>query len=231
MCLRRQSFLVPFCATVSRLCVCPQGPKMLFCQNFFVASSVDGSDRVNTSLAGSSIVPAVSPRDQSAELRSARARNVVQSIRIVARSIQANSRGVEQRCGVSSAQLGALWEPLRAPGLRVSQLSQALSVHQSTTSNLLDKLEKKALVRRDRSGADQRVVPLYLTEAGAELLLPVTAAAPRRTQRGADPFVGRGPASAGGRAAGAGTGDECRGRGRRAAAFPRDLTVARPSAG
>jgi len=43
---------------------------------------------------------------------------------------------------------------------------------------MLDKLEKKMLVRRERAGLDKRVVRLYLTSAGIELL----ATAPRPAQ-------------------------------------------------
>ena len=96
--------------------------------------------------------------------------DVLQQLRVMFRSIQAHSRWVERQCGVSAAQLWALWELHNAPGLRVSDLSRALSVHQSTASNMLDKLEEKALIRRDRSGRDQRVVRLYLTEAGEAVL-------------------------------------------------------------
>jgi DNA-binding MarR family transcriptional regulator len=105
-------------------------------------------------------------------------RAVVQHLRVIFRSIQEHSRWVEKQCGVSAAQLWAMWELFAEPGMPVSRLSKALSVHQSTASNMLDKLEKKALVRRDRSGPDQRVVRLFLTPQGVALL----AEAPRPAQ-------------------------------------------------
>ncbi|NIR59781.1 MAG: MarR family transcriptional regulator [Gammaproteobacteria bacterium] len=108
--------------------------------------------------------------DLDPETRAARSRDVVQRLRIVFRAIQAHSRWVEKQCGVSAAQLWAMWELASRPGLRVSALSEALSLHQSTTSNLLDKLEAKGLVRRERSGHDHRVVRLYLTAAGRRLV-------------------------------------------------------------
>lgn len=108
-------------------------------------------------------------------VRSQQVRAVVQTLRVVFRAIQSHSRWVEGQCGVSAAQLWAMWELFAAPGLRVSELSQALSIHASTTSNMLDKLEAKALIRRERGGPDQRVVRLYLTVQGTELL----AGAPR----------------------------------------------------
>lgn len=95
---------------------------------------------------------------------------IVQDLRIVLRTIQAHSRWVEKQCGVSSVQLWAMWELFALPGQKVSDLSKALYIHQSTASNMLDKLEEKGLIRRDRSGPDQRVVRLFLTQQGTELL-------------------------------------------------------------
>ena len=63
-----------------------------------------------------------------------------------------------------------MWELFATPGQKVSDISKALSIHQSTASNMLDKLEEKSLVRRDRSGPDQRVVRLFLTKQGSDLL-------------------------------------------------------------
>jgi DNA-binding MarR family transcriptional regulator len=45
-----------------------------------------------------------------------------------------------------------------------------LSIHPSTASNLLDKIEKAGLIRRERNSVDQRVVKLYLTAAGDKAL-------------------------------------------------------------
>jgi DNA-binding MarR family transcriptional regulator len=71
-----------------------------------------------------------------------------------------------------------LWELYNEPGLTVSRLANALSIHQSTSSNMLDKLQQRGLIYRDRNGSDQRVVRLFLTDSGAALL----AKAPRPAQ-------------------------------------------------
>lgn len=118
------------------------------------------------------------PADRGVQDREAQTRVVVQQLRIVYRAMQEHSRWVERQCGVTASQLWALWELTARPGLRVSELSQALSLHQSTTSNLLDKLEKKGLVARRRGGPDQRVVQVDLTAAGADIV----ARAPRPAQ-------------------------------------------------
>jgi MarR family transcriptional regulator, organic hydroperoxide resistance regulator len=96
--------------------------------------------------------------------------SVIRQLRLVFRALQNHSRRIEKTCGVSAAQLWALWELRHTPGLRVGDLSQRLLIHPSTASNMLDKLERKRLVERRRTGLDQRVVSLYLTERGEALL-------------------------------------------------------------
>lgn len=102
--------------------------------------------------------------------RAAQISEITKAFRIIFRTIQEHSRQVEAQCGVSAAQLWAMWELFSAPGLSVSELAGTLGIHASTTSNMLDKLEKKGLVRRERTGVDQRVVRLNLTDEGALLL-------------------------------------------------------------
>jgi DNA-binding MarR family transcriptional regulator len=110
--------------------------------------------------------------------RDERVRVIIQQLRLVVRGIQKHSRWIEAQSGVSGAQLWAMWELFTAPGMRVSDLSRTLSIHQSTCSNMLDKLEDKGLVRRERGGPDQRVVRIYLTPQGTDIL----AGAPRPAQ-------------------------------------------------
>jgi MarR family transcriptional regulator, organic hydroperoxide resistance regulator len=96
--------------------------------------------------------------------------DVLKKFRLVFRSAKKHFQWVEQRCGVSGAQLLAMWELGERPGMRVSELASALSIHQSTASNMLDKLEGRSLIRRERSEHDQRVVKLFLTESGREVV-------------------------------------------------------------
>ncbi|WP_019625327.1 MarR family winged helix-turn-helix transcriptional regulator [Thioalkalivibrio sp. ALJT] len=97
-------------------------------------------------------------------------RSVIRQLRVIIRALQGHSRMVERACGISASQLWALWELQRTPGLNVSDLSRRLSVHASTTSNLLDKLEQRGLIERRRPEKDQRIVRLYVTDPGMELL-------------------------------------------------------------
>lgn len=93
--------------------------------------------------------------------------------RLVINSTKRHYKWIEQQTGVNGALIWALWELNRSPGLKVSEIADAMAIHQSTASNLLDKLQEKGLVNRDRSMDDQRVVRLYLTRAGKALITRV----------------------------------------------------------
>ncbi len=95
---------------------------------------------------------------------------VLQQFRQLFRVSQRHFQRIEARCGVSGAQLWALAELDRRPGLTVSEVARVLSVHLSTSSNLLDKLENHGLVRRERRSKDQRIVRVYITASGKRLL-------------------------------------------------------------
>jgi DNA-binding MarR family transcriptional regulator len=101
--------------------------------------------------------------------REERARDALRRFRIVFSTVKKHFQDIESKCGVSGAQLWAIAEIASSPGLRVTELARAMSVHQSTASNLVGELERKELVRKER-GADQRVVRLYLSEQGNELV-------------------------------------------------------------
>ncbi|MDD5272691.1 MAG: MarR family winged helix-turn-helix transcriptional regulator, partial [Methylovulum sp.] len=101
---------------------------------------------------------------------------VLKQFRLIFKATQQHSLWVETQSGVSSAQLWMLWELSKQPGLRVTELAKALSIHHSTASNLLDKLAKKKLIQKERVNTDQRVVTVTLTAAGEALM--ATAPAP-----------------------------------------------------
>lgn len=123
-------------------------------------------------------VLSLQPQKKEEDARFSHSQTILKDFRIIFRSVQAHSRLVEKESGLSAAQLWMIWELSNEPGLTVSGLAKVLSIHQSTCSNMLDKLQKKELVSRDRSINDQRVVRLYLTDKGVTLL----AKAPRPAQ-------------------------------------------------
>ncbi len=95
---------------------------------------------------------------------------VIQKLRIVLKGVQAHSKKVAKSSGLSSAKLWMLHEIGGNSGIKVSHLAAALAIHPSTCSNMLDKLEEKQLIHRDRSKTDQRSVHLFITEEGRRCL-------------------------------------------------------------
>lgn len=90
--------------------------------------------------------------------------------RIIFKSITKHYHEIEKLTGIGGASLWALAEIADSPKLTVSGLAKAMSIHQSTASNLLEKLETNAYVIRLRSADDRRVVNLSLTEKGRNIL-------------------------------------------------------------
>jgi len=96
--------------------------------------------------------------------------SVLQRFRILIRTAQRHSQWIERQSGVTGAQLWALQELKESAGLRVGELANRMALHQSTTSNMVDRLETAGLLRKERTTVDQRVVRLYLTDEGQALL-------------------------------------------------------------
>ena len=95
---------------------------------------------------------------------------ILKSLRTIFRSSLAYSRLRKKKLGLSSFHIEMLAQLLKKPGMKVTELADLLSIHQSTCSNLIDKLKKNNLLIKERSESDQRVVRLYLTEKGSRLL-------------------------------------------------------------
>lgn len=94
----------------------------------------------------------------------------LRKLRSIMRASNAHSAWIEKQCGVTGAQLGVLQELEQEKGMRVGDLAQRLAIHQSTASNLIDALEKRGLISKEREQGDQRVVKVKLSDAGHTLL-------------------------------------------------------------
>jgi MarR family transcriptional regulator, organic hydroperoxide resistance regulator len=96
-------------------------------------------------------------------------REIVQGLRRIVKALQTYSQDVRTAYGLTGPQLWALKTLQRHGRLSTGRLAAALAVHQSSVSILVDRLERRALVRRLRGRRDHRVVELELTKQGAEL--------------------------------------------------------------
>lgn len=95
---------------------------------------------------------------------------VLRKFRIIYGSARQHFREIEQTCGITGSQLWILQEVGRTPGIGVSELADRLSIHQSTGSQLVEKLVRRGLINKERSRKDQRRVGLGLTNEASKLL-------------------------------------------------------------
>jgi DNA-binding MarR family transcriptional regulator len=98
------------------------------------------------------------------------ATNALKKFRVIYGTVRQHFREVEQSCGISGSQLWLLQEIHRTQNIGVSELANRLSIHQSTCSQLVDKLAKAKLVSKIRSEQDQRRVGLCITEQALAIL-------------------------------------------------------------
>jgi len=91
---------------------------------------------------------------------------VFKKLRHALRLAKSKADTTQKRALASNAQIWVLHEIGQQPGIKVTDLALATALHQSTISNLIEKLKQRQLVRHKRDSIDGRVVHLYLTAAG-----------------------------------------------------------------
>lgn len=108
--------------------------------------------------------------------RSARERHntlaleVLKQFRLIYGSVRHHFRRIEATCGVSGSQLWLLQEIARTPGVGVSVLARRLLIHQTTCSQLIEKLVSRGYVHKERSTQDQRRVGLTISRRAVSVL-------------------------------------------------------------
>ena len=97
------------------------------------------------------------------------AAQIVQGLRRIVKALHSYSQDVYRTYGLTAPQLWALKTLQREGRLSAGRLAEALAVHQSSLSILVDRLEKRGLVQRIRAPQDRRIVQIALTKRGAAL--------------------------------------------------------------
>ncbi len=95
---------------------------------------------------------------------------IMQSLRRVFKSIQDYSQEVSNKFGITGPQLWALKTISANEKLSLGELSKRMYLHPSTITGVMDRLEKKGYVLRDRGQEDRRVIKVQLTPKGKRLV-------------------------------------------------------------
>lgn len=109
---------------------------------------------------------------------------IVQGLRRIVKALHSFSQDVYRKYGLTAPQLWVLKTLQRDGRLSAGQLAQALAVHQSSLSILIDRLEKRGLVTRVRARGDGRFVLIELTRRGLALSTMAPAPAQGRLLHG-----------------------------------------------
>jgi MarR family transcriptional regulator, organic hydroperoxide resistance regulator len=95
---------------------------------------------------------------------------IMQSLRRIFKSIQDYSQEVLNKFGITGPQLWALKIISGNENLSLGELSKRMYLHPSSITGLVDRLEKKGYVLRDRGQKDRRVIKVQLTSEGKKLV-------------------------------------------------------------
>jgi len=94
---------------------------------------------------------------------------IIQSLRRIIRAIEIHSRKLANNYQITGPQLACLLVLLEDGPLLGSRLAKRLYLSPSTVVGIVDRLEEKGLVTRERSPSDRRQVQVSITEAGHEV--------------------------------------------------------------
>jgi DNA-binding MarR family transcriptional regulator len=92
------------------------------------------------------------------------------SLRKVIRAIDLYSKKLSKESGLTSPQLIVLKEIDKHDGYMVKDIAQSINLSSATVTSILDRLEARDYVIRERSITDKRKVGLYLTERGKAVI-------------------------------------------------------------
>jgi DNA-binding MarR family transcriptional regulator len=94
----------------------------------------------------------------------------LRDLRVLVHHLRRSARAIEQRTGITNAQLFLLRTLARAGAQSVNVLAEQARTDQSTVSIVIQRLERAGLVRKARASEDRRRVLVSLTPLGAALV-------------------------------------------------------------
>jgi DNA-binding MarR family transcriptional regulator len=107
--------------------------------------------------------PGAGAADREYQLR------ILASLRRIVRAIDIHSRRLRAEHDLTAPQLICLIVTVEQGPLTATRIAQEVHLSKSTVVGILDRLEKKGLVRRKRDSEDRRLVNVTATRRGSEL--------------------------------------------------------------
>jgi DNA-binding MarR family transcriptional regulator len=96
-------------------------------------------------------------------------KEIIYSIRRLMQGSERYTKEINKKYNVSAAQVNCLLALHEYGPLPPSQIAKMILVNSSTVTGIIDRLEQKGLVERQRISQDRRVITVQLTESGKTL--------------------------------------------------------------
>lgn len=97
--------------------------------------------------------------------------DVLVALRRVIRATDLHSKHLAKTTGLTAPQMLLLQTVRNKGAVTIGELANEMSLSQATVTTILDRLEKRELVYRERSTEDKRKVYAHLTERAHETLI------------------------------------------------------------
>ena len=99
--------------------------------------------------------------------------NIMDNIRRVFQILNEESQRIKHQTGLTGPQLWAIGVIHEHGPINISDIARRMYLHPTTVLGIIDRLEARGLVSRNRSKDDRRVIWLELTQSGKDLVQSV----------------------------------------------------------
>jgi len=96
--------------------------------------------------------------------------SVMIALRKIIQAIDMNSKKLVKRVGLTGPQLVILQEISRLGEVTAGEIAQAVSLSQATVTGILERMEKRGLLTRQRSDQDKRRIMVRITKSGKQVI-------------------------------------------------------------
>lgn len=96
--------------------------------------------------------------------------DVLMTLRKIIRATDMHSKQLVKRYGLTAPQLMVLKEIMSDEDINIGKVAKKVSLSQATVTNIIDRLETRDLVTRQRSVEDKRRVIVHVTDKTREIL-------------------------------------------------------------
>lgn len=97
-------------------------------------------------------------------------KRVLKSLRQIIQAVDGYSKVLAKTYQITAPQLAFLKEVVADPTKSIASIGREIHLSSSTLVGIIDRLEKKGWVRRERDTRDRRVVHVVATEAGRQVV-------------------------------------------------------------